>query len=380
MISDYEFEKDIFSLSLLDIERYLIEHHWEKFEHSNKKVVLFKGQRDDEGNQLEIVLPINRQYGDYIDRIYDALRLLSFEHEKDIKQLISEISLTSHDKFKVRLLETGPAGTIPLSVAANELSALKNLFVFAACSEEKSLPFFEKPLTVGLNYVDQCQFGHTFQGSFGFTINSPIITDYCQLTIFEGIEERPFERRVMERIIRSLNLIEKSVMEDNPTLLVDSFDVGLNSKMCESLLEVSQYKTTEVIFEVSWSSKILVPQDIDEEKVSWFLNRKAFDLIEYAAEELKKIEPYTEIVIGQIVTLHSNRNPMSEEVFSRQITVKYETDGKIINVKMDLERNGYGIALDAHRKGLPVKVKGKLFRKGNTWRMVDIEEISMSIV
>ena len=200
------------------------------------------------------------------------------------------------------------------------------------------------------------------------------------MTIFEGKEERPFERRVMERIIRSLNLIEKSVREDNPALLVDSFDVGLNSKMCESLLEVSQYKTTEVIFEVSWSPKIIIPQDIDKEKVSWLLNRKAFDLIEYAAEELKKVEPYTETVIGQIVTLHSSKNPMSEEVFNRQITVKYEIEGKIINVKMDLERNGYGIALDAHRKGLPVKVKGKLFRKGNTWRMIDIEEISMSIV
>ena len=51
--------------------------------------------------------------------------------------MVSEISLTSHDVFRVRILETGPAGTIPLSVAASEVEAIKNLLIFAACPSKR---------------------------------------------------------------------------------------------------------------------------------------------------------------------------------------------------------------------------------------------------
>lgn len=376
MIISKGLENELLSLSLLDIERHLKEHQWKKVEHLNKKVIVFQGPVDNEGNKIEFFLPTSRQYQDYETRIKDAIRVISLVEGKEIDTLVSEIALTSHDIFKVRIIETGPAGTIPLSVAANEVEALKNLLVYSACSEHKSLPFYEKPSSVGLNFADQCQFSHTFHGSFGFTINSPIIDNYVQLSLFEEAEERPFERRVMERIITSLNLIETSVIDENPSLLVDSFDIGLNSRMCESLLEISQFKSTDVIFNISWSPKIAVPKNLLD-KTSWHLNSKAFELIEYAADELKKVEPYLETVIGRIVTLHSSRNPMSDDLFNRQITVKYELDGKTIDVKIDLNKEEYSKALDAHRKGSPIKIVGKLFRKGNTWRMTDIDEISI---
>jgi hypothetical protein len=41
---------------------------------------------------------------------------------------------------------------------------------------------------------------------------------------------------------------------------------------------------------------------------------------------------------------------MSDECFNRQITVKYELDGNTINVKIDLDKERYSTALDAHRK------------------------------
>ena len=43
-------------------------------------------------------------------------------------------------------------------------------------------------------------------------------------------------------------------------------------------------------------------------------------------------------------------NLMSDECFNRQITVKYELDGNTINVKIDLDKERYSTALDAHRK------------------------------
>lgn len=369
---------ELMEISLEDIKRYLLEHHWELTDHPNKKTILFLGPKDDEGNRLEIILPISMDYQDYLIRVKDALRILSIWYNKDLATLIQEISLTSHDVFKIRILDVGPSGTLPLTVAANDVNALKNLFIYAACAEERSLPFFDKPLAVGTYHAELCEFAHTFQGSFGFTINSPIIANYCQLALFGQTEAPPFERRVMERIIRSLNLIDFAVMQDNADILVENFDTGLNARMCEALLEISQSKTKEVDLGVSWSPKIEVSQDV-RNRNNWRLGRLAYEVLEYAAEELKKIEPYIETIIGQIVTLHSTKNPMSDEDFNRQAIVKYEYDGKTINVKLELDRRGYGIAYEAHGNGLPIKATGQLFRKGNTWRMIDIEDISMRL-
>lgn len=373
--------KDRFELnkiSLEDIERFLIENNWEAKDHPNKKIRLFLSPKDNEGNRLEVLLPQSRELQDYIRRINDTFTIMSLASDTDINSLIQKITLISHDIIKVSIQDVGPSGTIPLSVAANDVNALKNLFIYAASSEEKSLPFFDKPLTVGIYHADMCQFGHTFEGSFGFTINSPIIANYIQLKLFQEKEEVPFERRVMERIIRGLDLVERSVNQNNADILVENFDIGLNARMCEALLELSQEKAKEINFHVSWSPKIMVPEDI-RSKQFWQLGKQSYEVLEYAADELKKIEPFRETIVGQIVTLHSTKNPMSDEAFNRQAIVKYDYDGKPIYVKLDLERNQYRIAYEAHGKGQLIRVTGQLFRKGNTWKMTDIEEITLAI-
>lgn len=369
---------ELLNLSLEDIQRYLLSHHWKLKDHPNKKICLFSGPQDNEGNKLEILLPKTRDYEDYAIRISDALKILSLWQDKDFTTLIKEIALTSHDIFRIRIMDVGLSGTIPLSVAADDVNALKNLFIYSACAEEKSLPFYDKPLPVGTLHAELCQFGHTFEGSFGFTVNSPIIANYSQLALFGQREEPPFERRVLERIVRSLNLIEVSVMQDNPEILVENFDIGLNARMCEAILEISQAKTKEINLHISWSPKIDVSEDIGA-KSTWLLGRSSYEALEYAADELKKIKPSKVTIIGQIVTLHSTKNPMSDEDFNRQAIVKYTYDGKTINVKLDLDRRGYRVAYEAHGKGLPIKVTGQLFRKGNTWKMIEIEDISMAL-
>ncbi|MCU6792411.1 hypothetical protein OB236_09745 [Paenibacillus sp. WQ 127069] len=368
---------EIGKVSLIDIIRYFNSIGWKQVSHPNDKVIMFYGSSNDMGKPLEIAIPNKVDYQDYYSRIYDALKVLSVILNKDIKIILNEINLTSHDLFRARILNTGDfSNSIPLSYAATSINGLKDLFIYAACSEERSLPYFDRPLQVGILHADLCRFGHTFEGSFGITINSPIINDYVQLSMFEEDKAIPFERRVMERIVRSFDLIEKSVMKNDAEILINNFDIGLNSKMCESLLELSQSKTKNLGFDITWSPKFEVSEDIRKSK-EWKLTEASYEVIEYAAYELSKIEPYQETIIGKIITLHSNKNPLSDEEFSRQAIVKYDFEGKIVNVKLDLDKEGYSIAYDAHGKGLPIEVVGTIFRKGNTWKMVDVVKISI---
>ncbi|MDQ0059469.1 hypothetical protein [Paenibacillus harenae] len=364
-------------LPLIDLVRYLKDVGWTVSEHPNDKLIVFRGPLNDDGKPLEIAIPKNEQYQDYSSRVHDVLRIIGLMKNMNIQDIANEVLLTSHDVFKVRVLDTGSySNSISLPYASNSLKSIKDLFVYGACSEQVSLPFFDKPLQVGINHAHLCRFGHTFEGSFGIAINSPIIDEYIQIDMFEEQNELPFERKVMERIIRGLDLLMKSVEADNGDILVNSYDVAFNSKMCESLLELSSNKSIRIGLDVEWSSKFEVSDDI-RNKHNWILSKASYEVLEYAAEELNKIEPFNETIVGNIVTLHSNKNPMSDENFLRQATIKHEIDGKKILVKLDLDKESYSVAYEAHGRGVPIKASGVLYKKGNTWKMVEVTGVSL---
>lgn len=379
------YNKGLEELSLSDIERFLYVYGWKELNQENEKVKIFLYPKVDTDSHLRLVLPSNKEYIDYYDRILDTLNILSKVHRKNISQVIKEITLTSHDVFKARLYHKGTySNSIPLSVASEDIKSLKDLFVYSACSEESSLPYYEKPLLVGINHVNLCQFGHTFDGSFGFTINSPITSDtenigHEQYSLINEPIQSTFERRVMERIIRGLNLVEDAVNKDDGDIVVNNYDSALNARMCKAFIDISESMNTEVDYYISWSSQVVLSEDVQHNN-NWHLSKPHYRMLEYAESELNKVSPRVDTIIGQVVTLHSNKNPLTEGDFIRQAIIKYEYDGKKVDVKMDLDIKGYDIVYTAHGKGQPVKVTGTLYRKGNIWRMVDIENITMLII
>ncbi|MFL0376764.1 hypothetical protein [Paenibacillus amylolyticus] len=362
-------------IPLVNLIRYLRENEWTSSEHPNQKIILFKGPTSDSGIPIEVGVPKNEGYIDYNRRVDDVLRIVASLRGVSIQKVIDEVRLMSHDIFKVRVLNTGEyTNSIPLPYAVDSLKSLRDLFVYGACSEQVSLPSFEKPLQVGIKHGELCRFGHTFEGSFGLAINSPIIDEYVQIEMFEDLKAIPFERKVMERIIRGIELLSQSVQENDGDILVNNFETAFNSRMCESLLELSSNKSINIGINVEWSPKFEVSEDISVNN-EWVLSRASYEVLEYAAYELNKIEPYYDTIYGNIVTLHSNKNPMSDEEFLRQATVRHDMNGKKILVKLDLNKQNYAIAYEAHGIGAPIKASGKLFKKGNTWKMVDISKI-----
>ena len=376
MIKKQQLSKKIISkISLKDIKNYLYDQGWDKADHLNDRIDIFRGPKDDYGNPLEIRLPSSNEYKDCSRYIRNAINMLALIKDKSSDKIASEINSILYDVFKIRINNLRKeTNSLSLNTAADDINALKKLFTYAACSEKDIRPYFERPLAAGIHHADLCQFGHTFAGSFGLTINSPIIKNNKQLSLFENQKETTFERKVLERIIRSLSLINKAVAENDGDIIVNNFDIGLNSRMCEAFLEISQEKNKAIDFYVSWSSKIEVSDDL-KNKQQWRLTEGSEKILDYAAEELKKVEPFKEIVIGRITTLHSNKNPMSDEDCIRTATVKHEFEGRIVYIKLYLDKEGYKVALEAHKEGMPIKVIGELYKKGSTWKMTGIENI-----
>lgn len=114
------------------------------------------------------------------------------------------------------------------------IQGLRHLIMYSACMEKDPRRYFEQPLSVGRQQVQRCLFGHTFHGSFGYTIESPI-TAPSQLHYPYGKSSQvqiPIERKVVERITRGFLNVQKAARRQNPEEISHNYEFGLNANMC----------------------------------------------------------------------------------------------------------------------------------------------------
>lgn len=364
-------KKQLTFVKLEDIKLYFIKNKWSIID-SNQKQMVFQSPTDSEGNQIRYKLPNSETYQNYLNAVSDVISIFSKLRNVPIITIYNDLIHTSKDIMRMRIINTGNYKySIPLDIAATNINAIKNLYMYSACSEVNKQPHFEKPLAEGINHANNCQFGHTFEGSFGFTIDTPIIKEDLLL---EELTTVPFERKVTERIITGFNSVIKAKNNMDSDFIVRDFEDGFNARMCESIADLSNNNSTPLEFQINWSGAISPRSDISS-FTSIMLDAIDIELLIEAGKKLKKVEPFDDVIVGQVVTLHSNKDPNSNEDFNRTIVMKHEVDNHIVDVKLNLNKENYLLAYEAHGSGKRIIVKGKLFRTGNTWRMNDITSL-----
>lgn len=231
--------------------------------------------------------------------------------------------------------------------------------------------------------VEHYRFGHTFAGSFGFTILSPIIhlpTPYVQMNLFGEAPPEPvppIERRVMERIIRGLSNTRQAVRGNDPQLLIREYASGFNGNMCQSIVRMSQDKRVPIEYKVFWSPKVKPADDVDETQ-SFELSELSYDYLEYAANELKKLKPEYVTVRGRIVGLSSKDNPLGATAHrSVIIRGRYREDMRPVDIIVELNKDDYVTASQAHIEWVIVEVNGVLSRSGYNWRLTDATDFKI---
>lgn len=349
-------------ISLYDIKTFLKSHGWKKIIHPNNKWVVFQGPRGDSGNPLEIFLPKSEKFEDCWRRIFDAFNFLSNFYEINPAKLSDTLKGLNKDNFIVRIIETeNNAFSIPLELAQREVNGMRDLIVYSACSEKNALPHYDQPLSIGRKMSEKIRFGHTFKGSFGFTVEVPIIGEFKQQDIWDV----PIERKILERIVRGFLFTEQAVSESDPEIIVRNYRHGFNSRMCEAIVEIGEVISSPVEVSVSWASNLIPSEDVSDFKPK-VLGENEISFLKYAADKLKEVSPQKTLITGRVVNLHSN-DPISEDG-KRTIVLKYlHEDFGTIDVKIELGIEQYRAAIDAHKSREMIEINGLLERKGSVW-------------
>ena len=361
-------------LHLEDVTAYIRKSGWIKQDHPNANLLVFTGpQKDDSGNEIKLVLPNGNDFSDSEKKISTAVHLLSELEKLSIAEIIQKIKNRGVDILRQRIFNNTRLSNLPLELAPSIIQRLRDLVYHAACSEEDPQPYFDKGRKIGKVYTQKCRFGHTFHGSFGLSIEMPIPPNSTPSFPNEA-EAVPLERRIMERIIRGLQISANAVHEGNVDIITNGFDKGFNANLCEVMTQLTEsLEEFNIEYSMLWSSEFSVEQDIRAFSNITIEPSVYRPFFESAAKSLRAARESIETeIFGKITHLQALSIDDNEEdglkTDARQIVIYWEMEnGRKTNIRVSLNPEDYRSACDAHKDSKAVSIKGKPEKHGKFW-------------
>lgn len=224
--------------------------------------------------------------------------------------------------------------------------------------EQGEQRYFLQPVHQGREQAQHFKMAHTHQGSFGFTFESQLPETY-QLPIWSDYKALPLARRVLERITRGFLFTRQAERNQNSQEISEHFSQGFNGNMCNAALEMlKDIRNGEIIYNVSWSSKIKASKDVAQFEPI-VLKKDTIHYLQDAAKYLEKtgLEDLTGLhtIEGQVIGLSYDGQG------TREIVVQADGIGK---VEMVLDEEAYQRAGQAHLHEQRIIVTGQLSKKG----------------
>lgn len=359
---------------------YLEKFGWVRQESKNPKLILFGGYEDDEGNPITIGLPASLRYVDAPLKLKEAMAFLARLTGRTIDEAIAEMRAPTRDIVKIRVQFEGGDELPSVEGASVMLMQIKSLMAYSAHMEQlrrememlrprdetATLPSYVRQYgAVGQSYIRRCKFGHTFRGSFGFSIesylgepNKPLLPNMALYA------QTPFERKVLQRLTNGLSSAERAEKDKSVDTLLKSYEIGLNANMCSDLSDIFQETPVKSIdYKVLWSPDY-APDASFFAQVK--LTRKCIQYLKSAAELLKTKDDPKEITVkGEILRLEQSV-PDEEgveritSVIGRRVTISAFVNGRKRRISAYLDDMQHRLVCDAYKDRRFIELTGTL--------------------
>ncbi|MHC2086625.1 hypothetical protein [Methylobacterium sp. CM6244] len=358
----------------LDIEpsliaRYLLHFGW-LADAFGRKVsrVYFKDEAPD---PVEIFFDKQIELEEKKKEVFFALKTISEFYDRAIEDISSDIKSLAYDQITSKIPnEYVVNDTVQLHVASRYINQMHNFLASSATTELTGERHFKRTRKEAIEYAERCRFGHTFRGSFGFLIESPVgLNDTPTLDV--GAENLPLNRKIVERIAVGLSTYSEAVETQNPGVIVRRAD-GFSANMCDAMADViEETDVSKMVIGIKlspeWRSEKL------DQRLTFSIEHKNVDLLRTAAKLMRVDEkPRPVTVFGRIRRVETDGNPadLLEDPAPKEIEINWASDDNtLLHVRLSLPNADYSEAVEAHKSGKPVSVSGMLTRIGRSWRL-----------
>lgn len=362
-----------FNLEPRMIERYLTTQGWSvSTTKSNLRRIYFP----DSADSLPVEIFLNYDRSSFSRDVELAVTTISEFYEKRATDVVAEIRALAYDIISSRIPDEYVRNeTIQLKIASEYIDKMRSLLAVSATTELVGERSFKRTLKEASDYSETCRFGHTFRGSFGFQIESPLGLNNAP-DLFDDTAERPFGRTVIERMVRGMLALKKATLADDPGIIIHE-NSDLSANMCDALVAlIEDVGVAKIDMTVRFSPEWKTVFSSRMAEVS--LEERHVDILKTASKALRVDDPPRPAsIVGRVKRLESEGNPadLLQEGVKREIEVSWvNEEDLLIHVKLTLSPESYLEAVDAHKEGKPVMAEGTLVKSGRTWRLDELKQ------
>jgi len=344
------------------------------------------------------MLPLERDYSDYIERYVDALITLANIHEWNLDQLQEQIRSIRSDLLFVRLDRDTSDGTIPFSQAEVTLASIRSMVRSAAMSTAGVKVSRRQTPAIVKNFLnDDLRLGHTKRGSYIFTIAARLsdvrVRAGDDTSLFDNnvtpLPINGFSRRVMEKLAANVELAGTLVEEDRlHTAELAQTRSGIDYWFIEALDEIANVDgLRSVEFSFQWALAAGRPEFGTK---ALRIDHSAFPVLAEARERigsavavrdsshkhLVAAAPKPETLIGPVIALIRESLPGSE-VESADVVILSPINGRdgLKQIHVRLSGRDHELAILAYRSQIPLTITGYPFYETKEWRLTGNVEI-----
>lgn len=360
-----------------DLRAYLRGKGWRVKPFPNPRVIYFEGPTDDQGRPIVQLVPASETLSDYSYRIQELIAALSRLEDRDESEIVRDILTPTCDLLRVRLdSDETRTGTLDFGFVGRFFASLKNLLIFAACSEFRPQPFYPRALKQAVAFAEKCRLRPAPAGSFVVEVESPILPSVSQSQ--KDSWAYPVERLVLLTLMRSLGALETAIETGGEDRIFETSAQRVNANICEALLGMKpDAADAKLEASVSWSPAWPVdPTGTPPRKVAF--EGRAFEQINAIGYSLRTGNaPQTREVTGRVVRLTSE-DPVAGQPGTFHVTIRPSEKDAPAQVELVLNRDQYRLACDAHRDGKPLQVIGMLGKfDGRKWQLYDVSSFTV---
>lgn len=359
---------------------YLSRNNWKELKTQYSGLKVFNNP---DYENLKVILPRTPESPDYQERVDDAIELLS-----KLGNNRKEIFINLLDQFIVDFHNYRVPGkdipAVPLNLAEEIISSSKRIIYHAAQEEYnnyRDLFIKEKrsKLDISKEYVDQCKFGHTWKGSFGFTIEAPLNPKSI------GLFNDPipsYERKISKRIHVGMKIIKEAEQLRSENFIVDNIEIGFNVKMLSEILAIADaIKFNKIEYSTTWAPVLPVEKEYSRTE-EYSISHQTFNWIEKAVSKLKVEDDEQEILFfGFPEGLKSPKEQLLDKKLegNRFISVRGVSEGiKETVLKLELSYTDYLKAVHAHENHKDLKVRCIVRKKPRGWDVIKIKKFEIA--
>lgn len=358
-----------------DLRAYLLAKGWKIKPFQRPQVIRFEGPLDDEGQPLVLLLPFSEQLRDYSLRIEEILRTLSVLENRSTAETVRNIVTPTSDILHLRLESPDTrTGTIELGFVERFFASMKDLLVFAACSQFEPKTYYQRALKKAVLFADKCRFRPAAAGSFRVDVEAPLTPPANEAQILLG--DFPIERLVLTSLIQGLGALQAAIDDGQTGQFLAHPPRHFNANLCDAILGMKP-DSPDVQWQigVSWSPAwpvdgLTVPGSVSFED-------RSFEQIAAIGRALRTgNKPRAGTLRGRVIRL-SGKDPLHGESGPLTVVLALDNQDTPSHVEIALGPEQYRQAGEAHLRGQRIAVKGIFDRLGRKWQLLDVSDFQV---